>query len=455
MTDPPGKSSPIAYGIDFGTTNSSVAIAYPEGAEIVPLESIAPREILSSIVYLHRDGNRAAGSEAVEQFLITGSQRTRCANCDLVEWVDGQAFTECRQYRHGGACHDARLISGLKSDLAQTDFISTHSWAIDFTLDELVSVVLARLKQEADRLSGADVRRVVLGHPVVFVGAEGPDYRERQSTAEERLSQAAVKAGFEEVELYDEPAAAVIDEDLREGIAIAVDFGGGTFDVAVIRFEPAAGDVIGLAGVNVGGEQFDRLLFQSKVAPVLHLDEEFETRPGLRRSLPNWLPSRLATLNGLKGLLSDPETALTLREFRASPEGARLAPIEEILYGGHAYGFYHAIEKAKIELSSEERAFIEFHRPGIDVSIPVMRGEFERLIRPSLDRVRAEILAALEIAKLTPADVNLVLRTGGSSSIPAFANLLEDIFDPSIIRQRAVYTTVVHGLASYAREVWG
>jgi hypothetical chaperone protein len=445
---------PIAYGIDFGTTNSSIAVAYPGRVEVVPVEAGSMAEVLSSIVYLHRDRNRAAGREAVEQFLVTGAHATRCQRCELVEWADGRGYSDCRQYRPGGGCHDARLVSGLKSELSQKDFVSTHSWAVDFTLHDLVAVVMRRLKSEADRLTGADVRRVVLGHPVVFVGAEGPEFKQRQATAEKRLQQAAAGAGFEEVALLEEPAAAVIEEDLAEGLALAADFGGGTFDVAVIRFAPDGGDVIALTGAEVGGEQFDKLLFKAKVAPALHLDDEFEIRAGTYRSLPNWLRNRLATLSGLKSLLSDPNTALTLREYRAAKAGERLEPVEEILYGGYAYQFYRAIEDAKIALSTRRSSSIEFHRPRLDFSIPVTRGEFEELIVRPMEIVRGEILKALELAEIGPEEVSLVLRTGGSSSIPAFVQILDEIFDPSTVQERPVYTTVVHGLATYAQELW-
>jgi len=321
-------------------------------------------------------------------------------------------------------------------------------------MTDLVSVIMRRLKITADRATGANVRRVVLGHPVVFVGAEGRDYRERQGMAEQRIRDAAVQAGFNEVALLDEPAAAVINEDLREGYALAADFGGGTFDVAVIKFEPDGGDVIALAGVEVGGEQFDRLLFQAKVAPTLHLDEVYEVRPGAKRELPNEFRNRISTLSGLKNLLSDPNTTSILSEFRGAKDGNRLTPVETILYGGYGYQFYRAIEQAKIALSTMAETAIEFHRPGIDVSIPVQRDEFELLISEPMQSVRAVVLRAVEDAGVSPESIGLVLRTGGSSSIPAFVRILEDIFDPSVIQERPVYTTVVHGLAMYAWGQW-
>jgi hypothetical chaperone protein len=447
-------NEPVAYGIDFGTTNSTIAAAYRDRVEVIPVESEGLPEVLPSIIYLNRDRNRAAGQEAVEQFLVTGSRRTICGRCDLVEVIGGRRESACHQYRPGGGCHDARLISGIKSDLSETDFVSTHSWATDFTLTDLVTVIMRRLKIAADRATAADVRRVVLGHPVVFVGAEGPEYHERQALAEQRIRDAAVQAGFNEVVLLEEPAAAVINEDLREGYALAADFGGGTFDVAVIRFASDGGDVVALAGVDVGGEMFDRLLFKAKVAPALHLNDSYEIRPGVVRELPNLFKNRMSTLSGLKNLLSDPSTAATLSEFQAATDGRRLAPVDSILYSGYAYHFYQAIEQAKIQLSAAASTSIEFHRPGIDVSVPVQRDEFEQLISESMAAVRVEILRALKDADVAPENVSLVLRTGGSSSIPAFARILEEIFDPSVIQERPVYTTVAHGLAMYALGQW-
>ena len=67
-------SAPIAYGIDYGTTNSSISIAYSDSVEVLELDSGAPLpSALPSISYLHRDGLLLAGTEAVEQFAITGT----------------------------------------------------------------------------------------------------------------------------------------------------------------------------------------------------------------------------------------------------------------------------------------------------------------------------------------------------------------------------------------------
>jgi hypothetical chaperone protein len=99
----------------------------------------------------------------------------------------------------------------------------------------------------------AKIDRVVLGHPVAFVRTEGPQFEELQALAIARLGQAAEKAGFAEIEFLPEPAAAVQDELTPEGVVVALDFGGGTFDVAVVEFSAERADVLALQGAAVGG----------------------------------------------------------------------------------------------------------------------------------------------------------------------------------------------------------
>lgn len=441
-------SEPIAYGIDFGTSNSSISIAYPDRVELVNVGTAIP-EVLPSIVYLHRNGQRAAGEDAVQQFLVTGSAKTRCSRCDL---VDHDLFdSRCKQHRVGQGCQDSRLPVSLKSELAQKDFVSTHSWATDFTLPDLVSIVLKELKRRADRTCGADIRRVVLGHPVAFVGAEGHDFEIRQRTAEDRLRDAAELAGFEEVVLLEEPAAAVMDEQLESGLAMAVDFGGGTFDVAVIRFSPEGGDVVALTGADIGGELFDRVLFESKIAPALGISDTVLDARGKQRPVPKWFQNSLLSLGDAMHLLSDPAVPGLIKEYSALRGGEGMAMVDNILHGGQTYNFYKEVEKLKIALSSRDEATLDFHRPGIDISVSVTRRDFEALIDHYLDAAMLQVRKALDVAGVEADQVDIVLRTGGSSSIPSFVSRLEDLFGSGKVAQRPAFSTVATGLGGYAQ----
>src|SRR6266852_4339630 len=138
-------------------------------------------------------GKRAAGDEALRTFLVSGHEKTDCWNCPLAPYGWD---TDCRQYRKGGGCNDARLLSGVKHELAKLGFAGTNSWATDFTVGSLVSVVLRRLKDEADKSVGQPVRRVVVGHPVVFAGADPSDRATSDTEAFSRLERAALEAGF-------------------------------------------------------------------------------------------------------------------------------------------------------------------------------------------------------------------------------------------------------------------
>ena len=449
-------SEPIAYGIDFGTTNSSIAIAYPERTEVVPVDpqGSAP-ECLRSIVYVHRDGDMKAGQAAVEQYFVTGAHRTSCSKCSLVEHVNGTHYTKCKQHKSRGGCHDARLISGLKSELSDPQLDSTHSWARDLSMPALVSVILRHLKQAADNNCGRSIDRVVLGHPVVFAGAEGPDFDRLQKIALDKLRNAAALAGFSEVIPLEEPIAAVMDGTIHQQNALAVDFGGGTFDVAIIRFSEDGGDVVGLKGVDIGGERFDEALFSAKVAPLLGLNEHYRGHDGQLKALPHWFKNKVKSLSGFKHLMADSHVPGIFSEFLSYPGAEKLAQVRTILYGGFAYDFYGAIERAKIDLSAETTVGIRFRRPSIELHQEIDRAEFTKLISSDLDRIEDKIWECLAQASLGPDGLDVVLRTGGSSNIPAFVERLEKIFGRQKLKEQEAFTTVAQGLAAYAREEWG
>ncbi len=418
------SNAPLAYGIDFGTSNSLISVAWPDRVEVIDVGSRRVRENLPSVIYLNADGNRAAGDQAVEQYLVSAGV-------------------------------NSRLLVGVKNDLSDPNLLQTSSWDMEWTLSDLVEIILRGLKRAADAATGYSVDRVVLGCPVAFVGTEGPDHEEWQQLAVARLKKAAKQAGFVEIDVLEEPAAAVQEEDLLSGIVVSLDFGGGTFDVAVVEYEPDGADVIALAGADIGGEMFDQLLFIAKVAPELGLDQVYEGPDGIQRRLPARIAANSRSMLDLRGLLNEPRLREILQRFRTYRGGEKLERLERLLYGGFAYQFYESVEAAKILLSSEVDAVIEFHREGFDVTIPVTRSEFDGLIAAPLAQVMATITAALEDAGVEPQNVTRVIRTGGSSSIPAFVEQVSALFGASKMQKREPFTTVVRGLAVHAQGVWG
>lgn len=435
---------PIAYGIDFGTTNSSISIAYDDGdIRLVELDAMSELpHSMPSIVYLHRGGNRQAGRSAIEEFLMTGSQSTRCNNCSIPNKI-----LKCKQYRPGGECQDSRLMSGLKSQLSKN--VITHSWAEDFDLKDLVAVILSDLKERADRFIGREVDKVIIGMPVIFAGTKGDDYNDQQR-ARMTLKGAIKRAGFSEIEIYPEPAAVLLGQyqGLDDGFSLAVDFGGGTYDVAVLAIKERKAEKIVLQGTAVGGEVFDCLIFKKGIADIIGLNK---TSNG--KSLPRWISNGMCTLSGVAGLLRNKNLLPALHNF--ADGGADISIISAILRRGQAFNFYKAIEKAKIDLSEKGATSVEFHGSGIDISQEIHRKDFEEWISPSLDKVDATTKAALNKAGIKPGQVHTVLRTGGSSQIPLFIQRLEKMFPKAEIRERPAFTSVAYGLGKRALEVWG
>lgn len=452
-------SQPVAYGIDFGTTNSSISIAYSNGTISlvdIGVMSAMPNS-LPSLCYLDRYDERLSGrldqgkfSSAIDRFLVTGSDNTICGKCSLAQITKMGVFTDCKQYESGGGCQDSRLISGLKSLLAPTQNPNTHSWANNFDLEDMVAVILFDLKNLADDLTGQEVDRVVIGYPVVFAGAEGDDFEKFQDRALTRLEGAAKRAGFTSIELFPEPATILLDQYLNEGFSLAVDFGGGTYDVAVLEIEEGEAEVVSLQGAAVGGEMFDALIFDNALADAVGINQ---ISNGKR--LPKWISMRMRTLSGVAELLRDKNLLPALLQF--ADGGADITVIDEILRGGQAYNFYKAIEGAKINLSEKQTARIDFSRSdsGISISQEIHREDFEDWIHPYLDKVDVATRAALAEADIKPEQVHTVLRTGGSSMIPQFINRLEQLFSTAEIRERPAFTSVAYGLGIHALEVWG
>jgi len=234
-----------------------------------------------------------------------------------------------------------------------------------------------------------------------------------------------------------EPTAAVIEGHSDDGVEMAVDFGGGTFDVAVLDSRAGSPRVAGTAGVGIGGEMLDGVLFDTIIGPELGLDV-----------LPSWLFNEMRTASSVRLLMADPG----IPNILARVGGTAANVVDAILYRGLAYDFYQTIEAAKIALSSMDATTLEFGPLGLEVTI--RRTAFESMIRPELEQVAVTIGDALDVAGIRPGQVDRVLLTGGSAYIPAFRRDLATMFGEEKLEQRDAFTAVVHGLGVRAQQLW-
>ena len=409
-------SQPIAYGIDFGTSNSSIAVAYHRSE--APLDELTD-PCVPSLLYLDAVGLELVGDTAAQQYLL------------------------------GGDPTQSRLMSSLKSFLADDLFTQTASWGKTWGLEDLTKFILRHLKRQADERLNADVKRVLIGYPVVFVGAEGDQFETLQTLALKRLEKAARLAGFKEVEFLDEPTAALYHDDLTSGINVALDFGAGTFDISIVQYRSRprrATEVLATNGIAIGGDRFDCAVFKLALHRRLGFGD---------LSYADSIEDACTTA-GMLHLVREPNARHRLANYVHNRPRSGLRILKRIIERGQAYALSKAVEKAKIKLSKATTATVELFRPdaGINIQEEICRDDFDESISDDLNQVFEVIDRTLRDAEVAPRDIDQVILTGGSCRIPAFRERVESRFRSSRISDVSVASRVALGLAQESRRLW-
>ncbi|HRI88518.1 MAG TPA: Hsp70 family protein, partial [Candidatus Hydrogenedentes bacterium] len=239
-------------GIDFGTTNSSVAVATDDGVRVLELdpENDSPRS-LPSLLYMSRDGETLVGRSAANAFIDRNVDReVILKQVDLGIEIEGYVGSEPdksegyrprddrEQKREAVRAHatvevnsPGRLFQSLKSSLRFRDFKGTEVFGETYQIEELTAMILRRIKEAVDEEAGESVESAVFGRPVHFSLTPGED-----DIAEERLRRAAAMVGFKDVTFFYEPVAACVEyavlTDNRQRLMV-VDIGGGTCDICI------------------------------------------------------------------------------------------------------------------------------------------------------------------------------------------------------------------------------
>ena len=434
---PQAKNNHDFIGIDFGTTNSSIARAHGDAA--VQFASFqfrgAETSAFRSVLYL-------------EQFKSpSGIKRAHS--------FTGPAAIE----RYLEATEKGRLIQSLKSHLSSRSLTGTEVFGRRYRLEDLLSRMITDLRQHAEQQFGRPVRHATVGRPVRFVGAET---EEDDLFAVERMRKAFVTAGFEHVEFEMEPIAAAyayestLDHD--ELIMIG-DFGGGTSDFSLLRVGPGVrarghtgAGLLGNSGVGLAGDAFDARIIRKLVSPALGSDSEARSLNKILPAVPAWIYANLERWHYLSFLRTN-----TVREILKSariralePEKieALIALIEQDL----GFELHQAVQRVKYELSRSQAVEFRFCNGTLDLRIPVTRIEFESWIVRELEAIERCVDGLLSSSGVDARDVDCVFLTGGSSFVPAVRRIFTDRFGAGRIRGGNEFTSVAHGLALCAAE---
>ena len=409
-----------SIGIDFGTTNSVVALLHADGRVTTARHSSGNTlvEMFRSVLCFWAEEGRgrqilhhAAGPEAITAYLDEPL--------------------------------DSRLIMSMKTFLAQKSFTETRIFGRPFTLERLVGRFLAALLAQVEAPP-----RVVVGRPVRFAGEFADD-----GLGAARLRGACAEAGLPEVTLALEPeaAGAQFAYGLTEPATVLIgDFGGGTSDFSVLRFEPGGdGGVtpLGHAGIGIAGDVFDYRIIDRVIAPLLGKGDSYTTIMGKHLPVPAEYYSGFARWH-LLSLMRTPRTLRSIAEvMRTAEHPQRLRHLITLIEDGLGYALYQAVSAAKAALSIAESTELRFGHGDFVVERTVTRAEFETWIAGDLKRLGATVDQALASAGVPHAAIDRVFLTGGTAFVPAVRRLFASRFCDAIISGGGEFVSVAEGLA--------
>ena len=345
-------------GIDLGTTNSLIAFMQGDTPAVIPGEDGSP--IVPSVVAFDQDTQSGFSvGNAARNVLLTNSANAVYSVKRLMGRDLADVEPELKLFPF-------RLAEGLKPG----EVLKLNVGGLTLTPPEISAYILLQLKKNAERFFGAKVTRAVITVPAYFNDAQ------RQATKD-----AGRIAGLEVLRLVNEPTAAALAYGLdkkRDGIIAVYDFGGGTFDISILKLHEGIFEVIATGGdTHLGGDDIDNLL------TAIALDD----------------------IQGDLGIdiRTNPEAIQTLRK---------------------------AVIDAKISLSDGSSTRLQLTLPSGEKYLREMtREQFEQLVAPVIERTAAPCKQALRDAGLSASDIAEVVMVGGSTRIPAVRTLVTQLFD--------------------------
>ncbi len=410
-------------GIDFGTTNSVVAALDTDTGQ------------MGSVPF------------------VLGADRHDVFRSVLCFWPEPTAGRNLIRHASGpGAIAayledplESRLVMSPKTHLASRSFTSTTLLGRHWTLEQLIGLFLRDAFGAAGL--GGTALRIVAGRPVRFAGDNADD-----TLGEARLRAAFAQAGFADIDVALEPEAAGyrFTRSLTRAATVLIgDFGGGTSDFSVLRFEPGCRTPItalGRSGVGVAGDAFDARIMDHVVSPLLGKGSHYAPWGNALPVPPEWY-SAFARWHRLS-LMRSPRTMRDIAEVRRTAEQpAMLDHLVRLIEDEQGFALYRAVSGAKAALSAADTTMLSFHHGGFHIEQDIRRTDFNAWIAPELSKLDGAIGAALADAGLVDEMVDRVFLTGGTAFVPAVRALFERRFGADRVAGGGEFVSVAEGLA--------
>ncbi|MGV1917371.1 Hsp70 family protein [Rhizobium sp. 22-785-1] len=412
-------------GLDFGTTNTVMALS-DTGTTSHSMRFTSSAGTTDSM--------RTALSFMKDKGLGAAALQVEAGQAAIQQFID-----------HPGEC---RFLQSIKTFAASSLFQGTLVYAKRQSFEDLMEVFLRKLKTYAGDEWKDDASTVIAGRPVRFAGSN-PD----EALALARYNEALTRAGFPQIHYVYEPVAAAyyFAQSLKNDANVLVaDFGGGTTDYSLIRFEKQAGQLsatpIGHSGVGVAGDHFDFRMIDNLVSPEIGKGSKFKSFDKVL-DVPSGYYVNFGRWNQLSIFKTSREFADLKSLLRSALEPEKLELFVELVEHDEGYPLYQAISSTKMALSSQEEAEFNFAPLGAAGRKMVKRSDFDRWIVDDLAKIEEALDEVLTKTNTTPQSIDKVFLTGGTSFVPAVRQLFTRRFDADKIESGGELLSIAHGLA--------
>jgi len=453
----------IGIGIDFGTSNSAAAWYDGERVRLVRLEPDA--FIMPTATHLDRELRSKIGNAAVQQYIeenrdrvveltpeIIGKSDMLVNESDPDDPLSSPEIATANVYGQANVDRGmpGRLFRGVKRLLGNPSVKRLMVFDRPFRLVALITPVLLHIRRALERDLPEPLGTTHFGHPVVFEGHDA----HRNELGLARLTEASSYAGFNQIKLYPEPVAAILSflhtgSAAESGRVLALDFGGGTLDLSIVEFSGTQFKVLSTAGLSLGGDHIDQLIFSELLFPLLGKGETWSRKRDGQMvtsefpfdeyadKLLNWAVTYTLNQSHYKAKLAE-----VIQQGGAAAD--KFQRLEDLITHNYSYIVFQAIKLAKANLSDVDETMLDI--PELDILIPFTRVQFESMMADMLDQIDDIIDAVMDRANCQVTDIDVVIRTGGSSQIAAVRRLL-DLRFPGKVTEHDPFTSVAAGLA--------
>ena len=445
----------MIVGMDFGTTNSGMAIFDGQKVQVLPLDpSSANPRILRTALYITNEQTVHIGRAAVDRYYeqnIGRIVKTRKVWIGEIEVYAEDLYYVTDAYAWIDISEPGRLLLSVKTRLREEDHPGAVVGQQFYALEDLIALYLNVVRLRAERMLGKKIRQVVLGRPVRFSNDE-----EHDRLAQGRLLQAAFRAGYEQVYLQYEPVAAALSYETtldRPQNVLVFDFGGGTLDITVMRLgDPARRQVLSTGGIPVAGDVFDRKMTREKLPKHFGEGSLYGPRHKAKKT-PRWIYEAFADWQTIIELPSQENRRILEDIARTAQRRHQIHALISLITSNYGLKMFDQVEMAKRILSEKRGSEIRLDGPDFKVREFATRSEFEHIIRSDILAVETELKRVVDASGLAPKQIDAVIRTGGSAQIPVFHELLVRTFGPDKVQAIDTFSSVTAGLGVYAHQI--